>query len=107
MNTQFGNGSTVKDSVHKLADDGRETVNVIKDRATNIADSVKEQSSAVVHRALDFIQARPIASLGIAMAIGYMSRTLFRVGMVVGAGMLIARVVPSVSGVNKNQVGGV
>src|SRR5688572_2817502 len=107
MNTQFGNGTTVKDSVHKLADDGRETVHAIKDRANNIADQVKEQSSAVVHRTLDFIQARPIASLGIAVVAGYMSRTLFRIGMVAGAGLLLSRLVPAFSGVNRNKVGGV
>ena len=107
MNTNIDNGSTVKESVQKLASQGSETVHVIKDRATDMAAQVKQQSSAVLHRSLDFIQERPFASLGIALAAGYMSRTLFRIGMIAGAGLLISRLVPKISGASKNRVAGI
>jgi ElaB/YqjD/DUF883 family membrane-anchored ribosome-binding protein len=102
MNT-ISNGTTVKESVQNLANQGGETVHVIKDRATEIADQVKQQSSAVLHRGLDFIQERPIASLGIALVAGFYSRTLFRIGMIAGVGMLVSRLVPKVSGVKDNN----
>ena len=52
----------------------------------------------MMNRAMDFIQARPLASVGIALAAGYMSRTIFRLGMLAGGGMLLSKLVPMVSG---------
>jgi ElaB/YqjD/DUF883 family membrane-anchored ribosome-binding protein len=96
MNTN--QGATIKETVRDFTHQGSETAHVIKDRAADMAEQVKQQTSAVVSRTLNFIDARPFAALGIAIAAGYLSRTLVRIGLIAGAGMLIAKLVPMVSG---------
>lgn len=98
MNTnEFGTSTSgtgnIKESVHKLADQGSETVHVLKDRASELADQLKTQYSAALSRTMDFIQARPIAAIGIALGLGYMSRTIFKLGMLAGAGLLVTKIV--------------
>jgi ElaB/YqjD/DUF883 family membrane-anchored ribosome-binding protein len=98
MHTNELGSDTIKQSVKDLRDQGNQTAHVIKDRAVEVADEVKQQANALVSRSMDFIQARPFASLGIAVALGYMSRTIFRIGLLAGAAMVIAKVAPMVSG---------
>lgn len=87
MNNEYGSASstsgtsTVKETVQKLADQGGETIGVIKGRASEMADQLKQQYSNAMHRAVDFVQERPLSAVGLAVGLGYFSRTLFRIGM--------------------------
>ncbi len=93
-----GSGTTIKESVQRLADQGGETAHVLKDRASDAADQLKRSYSAAISWTVDFVHARPLAAVGVAVGLGYLSRTLFRIGMIAGTGLLLARIVPMVSG---------
>lgn len=94
MNNEFGSTSSqsgtagIKESVQKLADQGGETVGVLKGRASELADGLKQQYSDTMHRALDFVQERPLAAVGLAVGLGYFSRTILRLGMLSGVAYL-------------------
>jgi hypothetical protein len=64
------------------------------DRPQQLAERLASRTSAAITRSIHFIDAHPIASVGIALGLGYYSRTLLRLGMVAGAGTLVARVLP-------------
>lgn len=93
MQNDLTSGTTIKDSVQRLADDGKETIGVLKDRASMVADTLKQQYTSAVSRSVDFVQARPLAAIGIALGLGYMSRTILKLGMLAGAGLLLKEIV--------------
>lgn len=104
MNNEYGSTSSqsgtagIKESVQKLADQGGETVGVLKGRASEIADGLKQQYSDTMHRAVDFVQERPLAAVGLAVGLGYFSRTIVRLGMLSGVAYLAMQLAGRKSG---------
>ena len=96
MNNEFGSVSnpggtaSIKEAVEKIAGQGSETIGVLKDSASQISQEVKDQFARVV----DFIQARPMAGIGIALGLGYFSRTIFRLGMLAAGGYVLMHFLP-------------
>jgi len=107
MNKDLGTDpgtATVKESVHKLASQGGETIGVVKERATEMADQVKQQYSAAMTRAVDFVQARPFTSLGLGLGLGFYSRTIMKLGAVAGVAYLVTQLVSSRRGTGADRV---
>ncbi|MBA3819168.1 MAG: hypothetical protein H0X17_09775 [Deltaproteobacteria bacterium] len=102
MNNEFGNSSkaTIKDSVQGLVDQGSETVDAIKNRVSDVTDTVKEGGTAALDRTTSFIQENPLKSLAIAFGVGYLAMRIrtspfFKVAMIGGLGLLGTKVVRS------------
>lgn len=92
MNNEFGSvsnpgGASIKEAVEKIAGQGSETLGQIKGSASQISQELKDQFSRVV----DFIQARPLAGVGIALGLGYFSRTIVRLGLIAAGGYVVTQ----------------
>lgn len=69
---------TLKESVRNLVDAGGERAGQIKTKAIDVKDSVFENGGAVLKRAGGLIKEHPIAAIGIAFGVGYITVRLLR-----------------------------
>ena len=63
----------LKDSVRNLFDAGGERAGQLKNKAIDVKDQVVESSSAAVTKLGSLIKEHPIAAIGIAFGIGYVT----------------------------------
>jgi len=63
----------LKDSVRNLVDAGGERAGQIKNKAIDVKDQVFESSSAAVTKLGSLIKEHPIAAIGVAFGIGYVT----------------------------------
>lgn len=62
---------SVKDSVSKLVDQGRQTVDSIKSRASEVQTQVRETGSSLREQVSTYVAAKPLKAVGIAFGLGY------------------------------------
>jgi len=63
----------LKDSVRNLVDAGGERAGQIKNKAIDVKDQVFESSSAAVTKLGSLIKEHPLAAIGVAFGIGYVT----------------------------------
>jgi ElaB/YqjD/DUF883 family membrane-anchored ribosome-binding protein len=69
---------TLKESVRNLVDAGGERAGHIKTKAIDVKDSVVENSGAAIKKMGELIKEHPIAAIGIAFGVGYITIRLLR-----------------------------
>jgi ElaB/YqjD/DUF883 family membrane-anchored ribosome-binding protein len=69
---------TLKESVRNLVDAGGERAGHIKTKAIDVKDQLVENGGAVLKKAGELIKAHPIAAIGIAFGVGYVTVRLLK-----------------------------
>src|SRR5262245_16256884 len=68
----------LKESVRHLVDAGGERAGKLKDKAIDVKDSVVETSGAALSRLGSLIKDHPIAAIGVAFGVGYLTVRMLR-----------------------------
>ena len=69
---------SLKESVRNLVDAGGERAGQFKHRAIDVKDSVIENGEVYIRKVGDLIKQHPIAAIGIAFGVGYVTMRLLR-----------------------------
>jgi ElaB/YqjD/DUF883 family membrane-anchored ribosome-binding protein len=68
----------IKESVKGLVDKGEKRVDEIRSRVVEVKDEAVTRGNAVLDKAVSFIKANPMKSVGLAFGVGYFAMRLFR-----------------------------
>ena len=90
------NGSSIRDSVQSLVDQGTETADAIRSRVDEVTDGARSKGSAAYVRTAKFVKANPFASVAIALGVGYVAMRiktskLMKIALISGVGYLGTR----------------
>ena len=64
---------TVKENVSTLVDDGRQTIDAIKARVSDVGAQVRDNSSQIIQATRGYVEQHPLKALGIALGLGYVA----------------------------------
>lgn len=69
---------SIKESVHRLVDQGQARATAIKNRVVSAKHTAVTKGTAYLDRTTDLIKAHPLKAIGIAFGVGYLGMRLFR-----------------------------
>lgn len=76
--TLEGRLGSLKENVRNLVDAGSERAEHLKERAIGVKDTVVERGELALDRITALIKAHPIAAIGIAFGVGYVTIRMIR-----------------------------
>ena len=68
---------SLKDSVRNLVDAGGEKAGQLKSKAIDVKDSVLENGKAGIEKTSSLVKEHPLAAIGIAFGVGYITMRFF------------------------------